>query len=84
LFRVGGKLDRFDRIIGACAGDHGDAPLRGFNRQFNDLLMFFMRQRGTLTRGAARHEAIGTLVDLPLDQPLEGSLVYRPIGKWRD
>jgi hypothetical protein len=43
--------------------------------------MFFMRQRGTLARGAAWHEPIGTLVDLPLDQPLEGRLVYRDIGK---
>jgi hypothetical protein len=46
--------------------------------------MFFMRKSGALSRGSARNQAVGTFADLPLDQPLEGRFVYRPICKWRD
>src|SRR5437899_7178027 len=81
---MAGELDRLVRRVGPRAGNDRHATPDGLHGELDDPLVLFMGQRGGLARRPARHDTIGSVCDLPLEQIAEGFLVYFAMAKRRD
>ena len=79
-----GELDRLGRRVGAGSRDDGDAAACGGDARLDDAHVLLVRQRRALARRADRHEPVGALRDLPLDEAAEGLLVDLAVTKRRD
>ncbi len=75
LFGVLGQTDRFQRIVGAGAGNDRYAPAGRLDAEFDDAAMLGMRERRGFAGGADRNETVAPFGDLPLDVVDEGLLV---------
>ena len=58
----------FCRVVRAGAGDDGHAAARLLDGDLDDAPMFLERHRRGFAGGAAGHEEVDTLVDLPVDE----------------
>ena len=79
LFGMAGELDRLLGRVRARARDHRHASLGHLDAPFHDLLVLVVAQGRALAGGADRHQAIGSLGDLPLDQIAKGLLIQRAV-----
>src|ERR1700680_4362749 len=74
-----GELNDLGSVVAAGAGEHTDAAVGLFERDFDYAQMFFARERGTLARGSARHQEIDAFIDLTFYQRTEGWLIERAV-----
>src|ERR1044071_8257868 len=72
LIRVAVQHSRGRIPIIAGTGDDRDAPARMLDRDPDQLLVLVDVDRRRLAGGAHHHDAVGPLLDMPVDQPLEG------------
>src|SRR5579864_2170542 len=84
LFRVAREVDRFLGRVRSGAGDHGHPPLRHLDAKLDDTLVLVVAQGRRFARGAAGHERLGPLLDLPQDEGLKSLVVDRSVPKWGD
>ncbi len=75
LLRVAGQLDGLAGGIRPGAGDDRHPAARRFDAQLHDPHVLLVAEGGRLTGGADRNQPLGSLRDLPFDQPLEGRLI---------
>lgn len=75
LLGMPGESNRLGGGVGAGARDDGDAPGRRLDAKLDHTHMFFMAERGRLAGRADRDKTVGALIDLPVDEGLEGFLV---------
>ena len=74
-----GKIDGLLGRIGTGAGhDRHPAP-RLIDAPFHHLFVLVVGERRAFAGGADRHQAVGALGDLPIDQLTEGFLVDRAV-----
>src|SRR5206468_11105913 len=69
--------------VGPRAGNDRHATPDNLHGELDDPLVLLMGKRGGLARRPARHDPIGSVRDLPLDQIAEGFLVYFAVAKDR-
>src|SRR5436309_1613732 len=81
---MAGELDGLVRRVGPRAGNDRHATPDNLHGELDDPLVLLMGKRGGLARRPARHDPIGSVRDLPLDQIAEGFLVYFAVAKRRD
>ncbi len=80
-FGMLGKLDRFHRVVGAGAGNDRHALGGDFHAEFDHPLVLVMGERRRFPRGADRHEAGGSLGNLPFHMGGKGLLVDRALAR---
>ena len=78
-----GKINGFGRRIRTGAADDRYSTIDKLDHPSNDLDMLAVIEGGRLTRGADRDDGIGAVVDVVLDQPLEGCVIDGAIGPHR-
>src|SRR5439155_22693734 len=81
---MAGELDRLVRRVGPRAGNDRHATPDGLHGELDDPLVLFMGERGGLARRPTRHDTVGSVRDLPLEQIAEGFLVYFALAKRGD
>src|SRR5438876_1411752 len=79
-----GELDRLVRRVGPCASNDRHATPDSLHGELDDPLVLFMGERGGLARRPTRHDTVGSVRDLPLEQIAEGFLVYFALAKRGD
>jgi len=79
-----GEVDRLPRRVRAGTRYHRHPAVGLLDAPFDHALVLLVRQRGALAGGADRHQAIGALGDLPVDQAAEGLLVERAVAERGD
>src|SRR2546425_133665 len=77
-------LDRLVRRVGPPAGNDRHAMPDGLHGELDDPLVLFMGERGGLARRPTRHDPVGSVRELPLEQVGEGFLVYFALAKRGD
>lgn len=70
--------DRLRRRVGACARDDRHTAGGRLDAQLDDAHVLLMAGRGLAGR-PDRHQPVGSLPDLPIDEGLEGFLVDFPV-----
>ena len=84
LLGIAGQGNGFFGGVGAGAGDHRNPAVGGLQAHVDHSPVFVMAEGRRFPGGAARHQAVGSLVDLPVDQAEEGILVDRLVLKRGD
>ena len=69
------QADGVGRVVGAGAGDDGDAACRALCAVAQDLAVLFVGQRGAFAGGACDDEGVHALIDLPVDETAERRIV---------
>ena len=76
---VTGKADGFLGAVGAGTGDHRN-PFVGHRHDLADHTVVFLEaQGGGLTGGAHRHDSMGALLHMPVDQTAQTFPVHRSV-----
>ena len=70
--------------IGTSTRDNRHALIGDLDADLDDTTVFFMADGGAFARGAHRHQAVGSLGKLPLDEAGEGFLINDPIAHGSD
>ena len=81
LFCVLCQFNRFGSRIGPRPGDHGHAFISHLDADFHDTFVFVMAERRRLAGRTDRHEAVRTLVDLPVDQISERFFIHVAVAE---
>src|SRR5688572_2986414 len=82
LLGMTGESDRLGGRVGAGPGNDGNASGRGLDAKLDHAHVLFMGERGRLACRTDRNKAAGALVDLPVDEGLEGFLVDFAVLEW--
>ena len=78
-----GQADGLRGAVGAGAGDHRHAFVRGLHRDFDGAAVFLMRERRAFAGGADRDDGFAALFDLPVDEAGVGGLIEAAVGAHR-
>jgi hypothetical protein len=73
------KFDRFRRVVRSGAGDDRNPARGNLDAQFDDALVFGMRQRRGFAGGANRHQTTASSLDHALDMARKAILIHRAI-----
>ena len=79
-----GVLDGFDRIVGARSGNHRNTASDLFDHQLHHPAVLIVGQGRALTRGTDRHNAVSTLLDMPLHQTQQRLFIQLSLSKRGD
>ena len=71
-----GHVDGVSGVIGAGASDHGDTASGHFQREAQDFTMLLIGEGGAFAGGAADDQGVDALLDLPVDELLQGGVVH--------
>ena len=75
LFGELGQGDGFAGVVGARSGDDGNAFVDLLHADADGGFVFLVGHRGGFAGGAAGHEAVDALFDLPFDEFAVGFLI---------
>ena len=84
VFGVLGVIDRFCGGVGTGSGDNRDALVRRLNTDLHDALVFLVAYCRAFARRSNRYEAVGPLLDLPVDKACICGLIDRVVLIWRN
>ena len=79
-----GEVDGFGGGVGARAGEDLHPLARGLDHELDHTLVLVVRQGRRLAGGAARHDPVGAVGHLELDQLAQLCLVHLAVAERRD
>jgi hypothetical protein len=78
------EIERLGRAVRAGAGEHLDALAGGLHHDLDHALVLVVREGRRLAGGAARHQAVGAVGHVQLDQLAQLRLVHLGVLERRD